>query len=71
LLQDTAVAPADPVRLRYRQRWSLALPTEEHFIEVSEDETQDPRATGIAGRARGERSPGVEIGRSFVVGRRT
>lgn len=70
-LQDTAVAPNSPVRLRYRQRWSLALPTEEHFIEISEDVTQDARATGIAGRARGERSPGIEIGRSFVVGRRT
>lgn len=70
-LQDTAATPADPVRLRSRQRWSLALPTEEHFIEVSVDGAQDPRPTGVAGRVRGERSPGVEIGRSFVVGRRS
>ncbi|WP_293905374.1 hypothetical protein [Phenylobacterium sp.] len=73
LFEDTALPPpaypdgVSPTRAQHRHPWSMALPMDEHFIDiVTDDGVDETRWTGVAA---GAGVAGVQIGSTFVVGR--
>ena len=71
--RDTAALPDGPAQVGHLQPWSLALPMDEHFIEIDADRADGPSPTGVIRGARAEEPAGfagIQLGRTAVLGRR-